>query len=258
MSAAHLIHGLLQNTFMSKRRTMRLLTILFLAFSLGVNAQTASNFTINDVDGNSRDLFMELDAGNVVVLKFFTNWCGICHNTAGQVISIYNGFQSNNDPVVFWALDRDPNENNSHAISYRNSTGIPFPVIGEASTVAAQFGVQYQPEYYIIRPDRSYVMRTNASAMQTAVNEALTSITTSISDAELDAQILIAENTIFWNGDESERADVQVVDMSGRVVMQETLNGKQKLELSLPSGVYVYRLKTDADKVSVGKIGLAN
>ena len=108
---------------------MRLFTLLLIAFSLSANAQTATNFNIDDVDGVNRDLFTELDAGNVVVLKFFTDWCSICHNSADEVVAIYDGYQTNGDPVVFWALDRDPNEDNADAISYRNTESIPFPVI---------------------------------------------------------------------------------------------------------------------------------
>lgn len=237
---------------------MKLLTVIFLAFSLAVNAQTATNFNIDDVDGVNRDLFAELDNGNFVVLKFFTNWCSICNNTADEVVSIYNDFQSNGDPVVFWALDRDPNETNVQATLYRNNNGIPFPVIGEASAIAAQFSVQYQPEYRIIRPDRSYVSASNYTAMQNAVNEALASITTSITNAELDAQIVVAEKTIIWNGEETASAELQVVDMSGRVVLQENLKGKQKLELNLSAGVYVYRLETETGNTLTGKIGLAD
>jgi peroxiredoxin len=237
---------------------MRLFTTLLIAFSLGANAQTATDFNIDDVDGINRDLFTELDNGNVVVLKFFTDWCPICHNTAADVVSIYNTFQSNGDAVVFWALDRDPNETNADAIAYRNANSIPFPVIGEASAIAAQFNVQYQPEYRIIRPDRSYVSASNYTAMQNAVNEALASITTSITNAELDAQIVVADKTIFWNGEETQSSEVQVVDMSGRVVLQEKLKGKQKLELHLSAGVYVYRLETENGNIATGKIGLAD
>lgn len=236
---------------------MRILTIIFLALSLGANAQTATNFNIDDVDGINRDLFTELDNGNIVVLKFFTDWCGICHNTADEVVDIYNGYQSNGDPVVFWALNRDPNENNTDAISYRDSESIPFPVIGEASAVAAQFGVQYQPEYYIIRPDRSYVMQTNYSAMQLAVNEALATNPAGINDAELESQLLVMEHAILWNTEASKTAELQVVDMSGRIVVSKTINGKEKVELDLPSGVYVYTLKTE-NKSTYGKIGVVN
>ena len=119
---------------------MRIFTLLLLVFSLTANAQTATNVNIDDVEGINRDLFTELDAGNVVVLKFFTDWCGICHNTADEVVAIYSGFQTNGDPVVFWALDRDANETNADAISYRNSEMIPFPskvvVIGQSRVSA--------------------------------------------------------------------------------------------------------------------------
>ncbi|MFT5310006.1 MAG: thiol-disulfide isomerase/thioredoxin, partial [Bacteroidia bacterium] len=140
---------------------MRILTLFLIAFSFSVSAQTTTNVNIDDIDGVNQDLFAELDAGNIVVLKFFTDWCGICNSTAIEVVAIYNAYQTNGDPVVFWALDRDPNETNVDATNYRNDNAIPFPVIGEASTVAVQFGVLYQPEYYIVRPDRSYVKRIN-------------------------------------------------------------------------------------------------
>jgi len=236
---------------------VRLFTIIFLTVSIGVNAQTATNFNINDIDGINRDLFTELDNGNVVVLKFFTNWCSICNSTADEVNSIYNAYQTNSDPVVFWALDRDQNETNVQAATYRNNNSIPYPVIGEAYSVAQQFGVQYQPEYYIIRPDRSYVMRTNYTAMQTAVNEALASISTGISDVDLKSQVVVLSNAILWNTEASNSAEIKVVDMSGRTVFMRTINGKQKVELGLPSGVYIYTL-TAGNKSTFGKIGVAN
>jgi thiol-disulfide isomerase/thioredoxin len=237
---------------------MRLLGILLLTLSLGVHAQTASNFNIDDIDGINRDLFTELDNGNVIVLKFFTNWCGICNNTADEVVAIYNGYQTNGDPVVFWALDRDPNETNAHATTYRNNNSIPFPVIGEAFAVATQFGVQYQPEYYIIRPDRSYVMRTNYTAMQAAVDDALASIATGIADFASDVKVLIAGNTLLWNEESSSSAQLKVVDMRGRMVLDQKVKGKEEILLNLPAGVYVFELITPDGKRAVGKLGLAD
>lgn len=237
---------------------MRLIAIFILAFSFGANAQTASNFNINDIDGVNRDLFMELDNGNIVVLKFFTNWCGICNNTADEVVDIYNGYQTNGDPVVFWALDRDPNETNVQATTYRNNNSIPFPVIGEASAVAAQFGVQYQPEYYIVRPDRSYVKQTNYSSMQTAVNEALASSSTGIIDTELKAKVEVTNNSFVWNGETTKTAEMKIVDASGRVTLRKTINAREKISLNYPTGVYVYTLRTENGATAVGKIGIVD
>lgn len=236
---------------------MRLLTLLLVAFSISASAQTATNFNIDDVDGVNRDLFTELDAGNIVVLKFFTDWCGICHNTADEVVAIYNGYQTNGDPVVFWALDRDPNEDNADAISYRNTEMIPFPVIGEASSVAAQFGVLYQPEYYIIRPDRSYVKRTNYTSMQAAVNEALASIATGIDDVVGGYEFLVAGNSITWNAPAAEKATLQVTDASGRSVIDQIISGKEKTTIeNVNSGVYIYTVAQDGKVLTTGKIGL--
>ena len=236
---------------------MRLLTLFLFAFSVSASAQTATNFNINDVDGVNRDLFAELDAGNIVVLKFFTNWCGICNNTADEVVAIYNGYQSNSDPVVFWALDRDQNETNADAITYRNNNSIPFPVIGEAYSVAQQFGVLYQPEYYIVRPDRSYVKRTNYTAMQTAVNEALSSIATSIEDVVAGYEFKVAGSSITWNAPPTEKATLTITDASGRAVVNRTVSGEEKVIFdNLNSGVFIYTLTQYNKVLTTGKIGL--
>ena len=195
----------------------------------------------------------------MVVLKFFTNWCSICNNTADEVVDIYNDYQTNGDPVVFLALDRDPNETNAHATTYRDNHNIPFPVIGEAYSVAQQFGVVYQPEYYIIRPDRSYVKKTNYSTMNTAVDEALASLGTGISEAYRSAQVEVAGNSIKWLGDEAQQVEVSIVDISGRIAQQGKAFGQQAISLEdLSVGVYVYRVEFNETIFATGKIGLTD
>ncbi|MDP6908116.1 MAG: redoxin domain-containing protein [Flavobacteriales bacterium] len=237
---------------------MRLITLFFFSLAVNATSQTVTNFNIDDIDGVNRDLFAELDDANVVVLKFFTNWCGICNNTADDVVAIYNGYQPNGDPVVFWALDRDPNETNVHATTYRDNNNIPFPVIGEAYSVAQQFGVLYQPEYYIIRPDRSYVKKTSYGTMNTAVDEALASLATGIGEGRgLQHNLLLAENNITWFGSSTEQAELKMFDTSGRVVYDDKIGGGEKVTLDLSIGVYIYRLVDAKGATSTGKIGIA-
>jgi thiol-disulfide isomerase/thioredoxin len=237
--------------------SMRILTLFLIAFSFSVSAQTTTNVNIDDIDGVNQDLFAELDAGNIVVLKFFTDWCGICNSTAIEVVAIYNAYQTNGDPVVFWALDRDPNETNVDATNYRNDNAIPFPVIGEASTVAVQFGVLYQPEYYIVRPDRSYVKRINYSSMQTAVDEALASIATGIEDVVGGYAFEVAGNSITWSAPSAEKARLQIADASGRTVVNRTIAGDEKATFNnLNAGVYIYTLTQNDKVLTTGKIGL--
>ena len=238
---------------------MKAFSLVFSFFvSVSTLAQTASNFTINDIDGNTRDLYAELDARNVVVLKFFTNWCYICNDTSDEVIDVYNGYQSSGDPVVFWALDRDPNETNAQATTYRITNNIPFPVIGEASSVSAQFGVQYQPEYRVVRPDRSYVSVASWSGLNAAIDAALTSIATNIGEVVGGYNFVIAENVLTWKVPASEKAEIVVTDASGRLVVKQPLAGEQSLRLdNLNAGVYIYRLMKNNEVLVTGKIGLA-
>lgn len=237
-------------------KAFSLLVSLFV--SAATFAQTASNFTINDIDGNTRDLYAELDAGNVVVLKFFTNWCSICNNTADDVVGVYNGYETNGDPVVFWALDRDPNETNVQATAYRNNNNIPFPVIGEASSVAAQFGVQYQPEYRVVRPDRSYVSVTSWTGLNAAIDAALASIATSIGEVAGGYDLIAVENVLTWKAPASEKAEIVIIDASGRLVVKQPLAGEQSLHLdNLNAGAYIYRLIRNNQVLVTGKIGLA-
>lgn len=235
---------------------MRLFTILISAISISATAQTASDFTIDDIDGNTRNLFTELNNGKVVMLDFFTNWCPICNNSAASVNAFYNDYMTNGDPVVFWALDRDQNETNADATTFRDNNSIPFPVIGEAFAVAQQFGVVYQPEYYIIKPDRSYVKKTSHATMKTAVDEALASLNTGVEDLTDENEIRVALNTITWMSSAQNQADLQIFDASGRAVLNQEVNGQQTVKLDLPAGVYVYQLKAQKDKTVVGKLGI--
>ena len=236
---------------------MRALLSAVVLFSLSASAQTASDFTITDVDGVERNLFSELNNDKIVVLKFFTNWCTICNNTADEVVAIYNDYQTNSDPVVFWALDRDQNETNADATSYRNNNNIPFPVIGEAYPIAQQFGVVYQPEYYIVRPDRSYVKRTNFSSMETAVDEALEALNAlGIEDELKKANLRVTERSITWLKSVNETAELQIFDASGRMVLDRRISGQETINLELSTGVYIYRVSADGSTFT-GKIGLA-
>jgi peroxiredoxin len=233
---------------------MRIIALLFVAFTFSATAQTASDFTVTDIDGNSRNLFSELDGDNIVVLKFFTNWCSICNNTASDVVAIYNDHQTAGDPVVLWALDRDQNETNADATTYRNNHSIPFPVIGEAYTVAQQFGVLYQPEYYIIRPDRSYVIENSYGAMEAALQEALTTISTGVNELSAGDDYLIGNNTISWNSTNNHRTILKIFDLSGRTVSDYNLLGGETAELNLPNGVYIFSILVEGRTVVSGKI----
>lgn len=230
--------------------------VLSLIVSVGANAQTAPDFTITDIDGNSRNLYTQLAANNIVVLKFFTNWCSICNNTASEVVAIYNNHQAAQDPVVFWALNRDPNETNADAAAFRDNHAIPFPVIGEAYAVAQQYGVIYQPEYYIIRPNKTYVKQSTYSAMETAVQEALSAHTTGIFNIEQQHALQLNNTAICWRSEVKGNASLVLYDLAGRLASKQAVQTDVWTTLNCPSGIYTYTLSRNNQILKRGKLAL--
>lgn len=231
-----------------------MLAFVFCAFALSTSAQTAADFTITDVDGNSRNLYAELDADRIVVLKFFTNWCSICNNTANEVVDIYNDHQTAGDPVVFWALNRDQNETNTHATTFRDNHSIPFPVIGEAYSVAQLYGVIYQPEYYIIRPDRSYVKNNSYSDMEAAVQAALAAQSTGVNEFSEQDNVVFSNNRFSWNSATNGQAVLKLTDLYGRMMLEQSLTAGESVDLNLSNGVYLFSLELNSLIVASGKV----
>ena len=196
---------------------------------------------------------------NLVVLKFFTNWCGICNNTADEVQALYESYQNNGDPVEFWALDRDPNETNVHATTYRNNNNLTFPVIGEASSVAALYGVQYQPEYKIVCVDRSYEEEITYTQVDQHVQNCLNQIT-GIEESSATGKLNIRQSnhsvSLTWGAASTEFSKLTVIDVAGRVVLNKRVSGGEKVNVNLAPGVYVHVLEIDSKQVKKGKFAV--
>jgi peroxiredoxin len=228
---------------------MRLkISALMMLVALGSSAQTATNFTHTDIDANSHTLYDELNNGNVVVLKFFTNWCPVCHNSANAVINLYNTYQSNSDPVVFWALDRQDSEGQAGAVNFDAAHDFPFPVFGEAETIANSFGVLYQPEYKIIRPDYSYTETVYSNQIDQHVQAGLSAIT-GIQDRTLVGNMFSYDENgrtfLAWNG-MSDKSELNIYDVSGKLVTSRKIEAEGTMtESGMASGVYTAVISSD-------------
>jgi hypothetical protein len=93
--------------------------------------------------------------------------------------------------------------------------------------------------------------------MQTAVNEALSSITTGIKKGFEQSSILVAGSKIYWNAEGSETAKVVVVDASGRIMLDKMINGQESVLINQPAGIYIYTFEQDGKTIASGKLGLA-
>ncbi len=137
------------------------LIIAFLFLFKGVNAQTtldtAVNFSGKDINGVIHDLFDLLDAGNYVLLDFFTTSCGPCVTYAPEIQQAYVQYGSNQQNVFFLGINYG--DDNIGVSAFDSMYGITFPTIsgldGHGNTIALQiFDVQSFPTLVLVAPNR--------------------------------------------------------------------------------------------------------
>ncbi len=136
---------------------------LLLIFALSVKAQvaidTAPDFTVKDVHGGQHHLYGYLDAGNYVVIDFFTTNCGPCQTYASEVSASYEYFGCNGSNVVYMGINWG--SDNTGVILFDSLWGAHYPAVsglqGGGNNVVESFQVQSYPTVILIAPDRSIV-----------------------------------------------------------------------------------------------------
>ena len=56
--------------------------VCFLSYGQMADNSYAPNITLTDTDGNTFDLYSELDQGKTVILDLFATWCSPCWSFA--------------------------------------------------------------------------------------------------------------------------------------------------------------------------------
>lgn len=104
------------------------------------NAENAPDFSLTDLNGNT----VKLDDFNnkVLVLFFFGNNCPTCKSAGPQIQSqLADTYGSNND---FAIIGLDVWNGNSNAVqSFKDVTGITFPLLLNASATASSYKSSY-------------------------------------------------------------------------------------------------------------------
>ncbi len=260
-----------------------ILPLLIIAACLQLNthlqAQTATDFTLTDIDGNSHTLFNYLDAGQTVVLYCFFIECGNCNFTTPLMQDIYEDFGGEDGCVTVLALDIYNANTESAIASYKASKGATFPFIASStnsnltSIASNQFGDNIgTPAVMVIGPDATIVSATQTSSafpdgtIVNAIEEVVQPncfpvAVPSVIEANttLTAYPNPANNHLQINSNNFNAPTVSLYNTYGQTVFFSTqLNAQSTINVThLPAGLYLLKL-TEAGKSSTKKIQIVH
>lgn len=107
----------------------------------------APPFTLTDLSGKKVSLADY--KGSVVVLEFFTTWCGPCMLVAPEVQSVHERYRDKGLVVLAISLDEGSNALAS-VKTFKKEYGISFALLMNDGTVGKQYGVFSIPTSFVI------------------------------------------------------------------------------------------------------------
>ena len=113
------------------------------------NRKEAPDFTLSTLDGG----VIQLSGfkGKVILLDFWTEWCGPCKIAAPTVISLYNKYKDKGLRV--FGVNLDDIKDIEKVRSYVKNEGVPYPILLEGFPAASKYDVSGIPKFVLIDKD---------------------------------------------------------------------------------------------------------
>ncbi len=143
----------------------------------------APDITVNDINGNTHNLYNYLDSGYVMVLELLSTTCGHCQSHAIGTENSYlaNGPDGTNT-ARFLGLEVNPSTDSAAVANFSSTYGVGFPIANNISPANINYQLSYTPTYYVIYPDKSYtticancITVQNSSTIEGLLNSAIQS-----------------------------------------------------------------------------------
>ncbi len=130
-----------------------------LRFELPKESMEASNFTLEDIDGESHSL--EDYRGKVVFLNFWATWCPPCRAEMPSMERLYQDMEGQN----FMMLAVNLQEDRKKVADFVQTEGYSFPVLLDQTGMVGgrEYGVQAIPTTYLIDADGTILGRVSGT-----------------------------------------------------------------------------------------------
>lgn len=147
-----------------KRHLARIATLMFtitllIAGTAARAAETASDFTLRDVNGAEQTLSKL--KGNVVVMSFWATWCGPCKEEMPHLQAMYDELKDKG--LVVLSISTDDARSASRVKPFVAKMGYTFPVLldRESTVIGAYNPSKTLPYTVVVDRDGNVVRRTS-------------------------------------------------------------------------------------------------
>jgi len=137
------------------------------------------DFTVSLQGGGTYNLADQ--AGKVVFVYLFGNTCPFCIGSGPSIEStIYQAFKGNSDFTAIGLDTWNSSSNESSVSSFRNKTGITFPLAIKAGSVASDYETTY--DRIMVIDKHGKLFHKGIVAAGNDINNAVTAITQSLAE----------------------------------------------------------------------------
>ena len=240
-------------------------SFILLFFSSNLFSQPDSelfpDFTHDDIEGVSHNLNSYLDDGKIVIIDVFATWCGVCINSLPALHDIYemHGPEGDNT-IVILSFEKDPNTSNEQ--EFVQTHDVPNAVIADGLSSVETWNTVYQPNYFVICPDRSFEyhfggLGSNSSTLLDLAENC--SEVTDVQEFKNDNDLTILTNPVGdilkFSIDQQQNGQAIIFDLSGKVAKEFYTEGAStSINISdLEKGIYFLQVIDNKNYVSTKK-----
>jgi len=222
------------NKIIPMKKTSMIILAILTTLGFGYAQTTATDFTTNDCNGTSHDLFDELDNGNVIVIA----WVMPCTPCATYTLPAYSAVQSfatsHPGQVSFYLVDDFANTNCATLTIWGNSNNMPLNTTFSSSDISmSDYGTNGMPKVVVLGGTDHTVFlnknddKINFPSVQTAISDALSAPLGIEQMGENNFQLSSYPNpvnntlNVSYAKGQSETITFSVIDVLGKIVIQE-------------------------------------
>jgi hypothetical protein len=245
-----------------QKRKSLLFVIAILISSFSIAQSTATNFNCSDCNGNSHDLFTELNSGKVIVLV----WVMPCISCINPSKTTYDAVQSysvsNPGRVVFNLIDDYANTSCATLSSWGNTNAMPAAVtFSNAAINPADYGNVGMPKIVVVGGSSHSIFYNedngaNLDGIKPAIDKALEASGID-ENTDMGSELIVWTDytnkwaTVVYNLSFTTNVSIDVIDITGKKIktisFANQAAGKHETQIdieNLDSGLYFINLNS--------------